>query len=238
VTVSFWAKAATGTPKIGIELAQNFGTGGSPSAQVNTLAGTVTISTSWARYTATVALPSLAGKTIGSNQGQVNATFWVSAGTDFNARTGSVGIQSNTFDIWGVQVEAGSIATPFQTATGTIQGELAACERYYYRLTFHAGAQRFGVGLNDTTTSATLTIPFPITMRTNPSALEQSGTAGDYSVYNSPGITVCSSVPTFQTASRAQSVIVLPVASGLIAGTVALGRNVNTSTYLAWSAEL
>ena len=32
VTISFWAKANTGTPKIGVELQQNFGSGGSPSA--------------------------------------------------------------------------------------------------------------------------------------------------------------------------------------------------------------
>jgi hypothetical protein len=132
ITVSFWAKAATGTPKIAVEMDQQFGTGGSPSARVTTYAGQVTLSTSWARYSVTVAVPSISGKTLGTaGDDYLSLNFWVSAGTDFNSRTGSLGIQTNTFSIWGVQAEAGSVATAFQTATGTLQGELAACKRYY-----------------------------------------------------------------------------------------------------------
>jgi hypothetical protein len=129
VTVSFWAKANTGTPFIAVELTQNFGSGGSAAVTGN-ISTKQAITTSWARYTWTGTLPSVSGKTIGTSS-FIDATIWLSAGTNFNARTGSLGIQSNTFDIWGVQVEYGSIATPFQTATGTIQGELDACQRYY-----------------------------------------------------------------------------------------------------------
>jgi len=136
VTVSFWAKAATGTPKIAVTIGQNFGSGGSPSASVTTSASANnTISTSWARYSYSVTMPSLTGKTVGTtaNTSNLSLALWVSAGTTYNALTGSIGVQNNTFDIWGVQVESGSTATAFQTATGNIQSELAACQRYYQK---------------------------------------------------------------------------------------------------------
>jgi hypothetical protein len=133
VTLSFWAKAASGTPKIATEIGQNFGSGGSPSAAVYTAGGSVTLTTSWARYSTTITVPSVAGKTFGTtaNTSYLGATLWLSSGSTFNTRSSSIGLQNATFQIWGVQLEAGSTATAFQTATGTIQGELAACQRYY-----------------------------------------------------------------------------------------------------------
>jgi hypothetical protein len=135
VNVSFWAKANTGTPSLAVELTQNFGSGGSPSADVNAYAGKITLSTSWTRYSLSVAVPSISGKTIGTDSNDsLLFTIWVSAGSDFNARTGTLGLQNATFDFWGVQVEAGSTATPFRRNANSIQGELAACQRYFYRL--------------------------------------------------------------------------------------------------------
>ena len=132
VTVSFYAKAASGTPKIAIELTQNFGTGGSPSTEVENYFGQVTLSTSWARYVVTGLVPSIVGKTLGSASSYLRFVVWVSAGTNYNSRTGSIGIQSNTFDIWGVQLEQNYQPTPFEQRP--IGVELALCHRYYQRL--------------------------------------------------------------------------------------------------------
>ena len=66
-----------------------------------------------------------------------------------------------TFDTWGWQLEAGSVATAFQTATGTIQGELAACYRYFYK---SSGGQ-MAIAENSTNVYTC----FPVTMRTAPS---------------------------------------------------------------------
>ena len=178
VTLSFWAKAGSGTPKIAGEMVQNFGTGGSPSSDVNTAAGAVTISTSWARYSLTVAIPSISGKTIGTNGNDFLGLYlWFSAGSSFNSRASSIGNQNNTFQIWGVQLEAGSTATAFQTATGTIQGELAACQRYYFRTTFGATNANNSPMLpcvTSSTTAAFGVLQGPVQMRVKPTSIDFS----------------------------------------------------------------
>jgi hypothetical protein len=174
VTVSFWAKAASGTPKVAVELAQIFAS----SADVNNLLGQVTLSTSWARYSLTITLPSIAGKTIAGNNA-VNLNFWTSAGTDFNSRLNSLGIQSNTFDFWGVQVERGTVATPFeQRPYGT---EQLLCQRYYFVSgTQYGPATSFGLG-----NSYHGPVYFPTTMRVSPAVttFDNSGTANRVSWY-------------------------------------------------------
>jgi hypothetical protein len=177
-TISFWAKAASGTPGIAAEVRQEFGTSG--SADVFTPAGKVTISTSWARYSMTVAVPSISGKTIGTDE-YFALDFWISAGTDFNTRASSLGIQNVTIDLWGIQMEVGSYATPFQTATGTLQGELAACQRYYARWSNpNNNYPNAGMGSSISTTVNNVIVVFPTQMRVKPTAIDYSAiSSGD-----------------------------------------------------------
>jgi hypothetical protein len=140
-TFSFWAKSASGQT-ISLGLNQNFGSGGSGTVQTSLTSQTIT--TSWVRYSATVAVPSISGKTIGTSN---YLEFFIN------------GAINNALDIWGVKAEIGSVATAFQTATGTIQGELAACQRYYYRKNSELTAGGFGVGQCFSTTGAQITIP-------------------------------------------------------------------------------
>jgi hypothetical protein len=172
-TFSFWAKVSSGTPNIAFELLQNFGSGGSPSTQVTTIGVTTfTLSTSWTRYSVTVNVPSISGKTLGTtaNTSFLAVAFWLSGGSDFNARTNSLGLQAITLDLWGVQAEAGSVATPFQTATGTIQSELAACQRYYQTFggTTSTPYQYLALGRATTTTNGVMWFPTKQTMRISP----------------------------------------------------------------------
>jgi hypothetical protein len=236
ITISFWAQAGSGTPKIAVELDQQFGSGG--SSRVTTYAGQVTLSTSWARYSVTVAVPSISGKTVGTASDFLSVTLWVSAGSTWNARTGSLGIQNNTFNVWGIQAEAGSVATAFQTATGTIQGELAACQRYYYRVTAAAIGERLGIGYAGTTTTANIAYPLPVSMRVTPTAIETTGTAADYSIAQASGNTVCSTTPAFGIANTWQILFQASVASGLTAGQAIGMRFAAANAYVGVTAEL
>jgi hypothetical protein len=129
VTVSFWAKANT-TRSIAVELAQVFGTGGSPSADVTGIGVyKVSIGASWQKVTATITVPSISGKTLGTNNNDsLVLAIWFDAGSSYNSRTGTLGQQSGTFDISEVQIEPGSVATPFEQRP--IGVELALCQRY------------------------------------------------------------------------------------------------------------
>ena len=236
VTVSFWAKAATGTPKVSIELDQQFGSGGSPSTRVTTYAGQATLSTSWARYSATVALPSISGKTLGTaSDNYLGLNLFLSAGSNFNARTNSLGIQSNTFDFWGVQVEYGSYATPFQTATGTLQGELAACQRYYY---LHAsGTSKMFANANAlSATFAQGYIQFPVTMRTTPTTACTSGT--DYYDFNRNGGDDLFNSLTVYLASTTGTTLYNSTEIASTAGHGGLFLTNNASAFVAFTAEL
>lgn len=239
VTISFWAKANTGTPKMSIEAVQYFGTGGSPSADVLINFGAVTIGTSWARYSVTASIPSLSGKTVGTaNDSFLQFFLWVSAGSDYNTRANSIGIQSNTFDMWGFQIESGSVATPFQTATGTIQGELAACQRYYYRQTPDPASGNYAALATANNYGTTLVVshhPFPTTMRTNPTVAVSAANTFYYYMGNTNYTPTAVAI---NTATSQFGTVTWDITGGTngLAGYITALNN-KTST-ISWSAEL
>ena len=119
VTVSFNAAIFQGSEKnINICIMQFFGTGG--SAPVVTNIKTISVkanvgATAVDRYNATFNLPSIAGKTITSDS-QLVLIVRIPNG-------------SYSFDIGQVQLEEGSVATPFENRP--IGLELSLCQRYY-----------------------------------------------------------------------------------------------------------
>ena len=163
VTFSFWAKgnnpSSTGAFKI--YAIQNFGSGGSSSNNENQ---DFTVSSSWQRFSITFNLDSVSGKTIGSSS--------------FLALEFSVGDTSDiaTLDIWGVQLEAGSVATPFRLAGGGSKAaELALCQRYYTVIS-EGLSKNLGSGHYYLSSYLIIQAHFPTTMRTAPSLVATSGT--------------------------------------------------------------
>jgi hypothetical protein len=118
-TVSFYAKAGA-AKTVRTRFVQNFGTGGTPSAQVDTYGTDITLTTAWQKYTATVALPSIAGKTLGTS---ANDYLGFALAEDANFST-------FTIDVAQMQIEEGSVATPFEYRPDALELEL--CQRYYW----------------------------------------------------------------------------------------------------------
>ena len=220
ITVSFWAKLSAGT--VGstyFRINQNFGSGG--SASVTGASNTFTPTGSWQRFTATVTLASIAGKTIGTGS-QIAFDLVV----PFTA--------TNTLQIWGVQVEYGSKATPFEIATG-IQGELAACQRYYIELGQGQAYQVFGVGHCSSTTNGATLITYPVQMRTSPS-FTSSGNFRNTSGTNNNAVTA---LGISGDAGSPFATSVNATTTGLTAGNgYALQASNDTTARLKFSAEL
>jgi hypothetical protein len=227
VTVSFWAKSSASTLPSSIVLTQNFGSGGSTAVDT-TVVSSPSYTTSWVRYSYTVAVPSISGKTVGTSS-------YLSLVFNFPLNQ-----TWTSFDIWGVQIEAGSVATPFQTATGTIQGELAACQRYYQRFGAKNGQTvgtnaTYGTGFTTSSTGVNITVPFPVTMRTTPTSIE-------YANITSYDATLSQLTPSAVALVSGQSGLdagnVQFTVTGSVGGRAAVIIQNATTGYLAFSAEL
>jgi hypothetical protein len=224
VTLSFWAKADSART-LSIDGYQIFGTGGSPSSPSQWgVSGSASVTTAWQRFTFTGTVTSISGKTIGTNGSDNLLKFILNFGT----------ATSFTFDIWGVQLEAGSVATPFTTASNTLQGELALAQRYYFRT--YDVTQPYMHCFCYNGTSIQFNYRLPVTMRTTPSSMDYSNiTIQDISsgtVYSASG------APSLNSANPDNAFIIWTSFSGLttyrpynIIGNGTLG-------YLGFSAEL
>jgi hypothetical protein len=140
----------------------------------------ITLTTSWARYSVTFVVPSISGLTIGTNS-VARIIFRMAAAT----------VQS--VDFWGVQLEDGSIATPFRRNSPNLQAELAACERYFVRLPGFTTVTAVGVG----SASVIFRAVFPVQMRANPSMTLNNGTVNWSDDYAVDGSLNATSIGTF-----------------------------------------
>jgi hypothetical protein len=149
VTFSFYAKAAASTT-----VSVQYGLLGAGSDTYSTFS-TKEIGTSWARYTATVTLPSM------------SSGFTFASGD--NLRIAFDLLEANyTLDITGLQLEVGSVATDFEHRS--YGEELALCQRYYQ--TFEVSIEDFATGANQYQNACIL---YPVEMRTTPTKAYTGG---------------------------------------------------------------
>ena len=145
VTLSFYMRADAGTPDIAVELFQDFGSGGSADVYINPQK--ITLSTTFTGYELTFAVPSIAGKTLGAGH-NLSVNVWFEAGSSFDARTGTLGQQSGTFDLSHIQDNKGGEAKDW--VYRSVGEELALCQRYwevvhlYLRNDIGSGSAWFG----------------------------------------------------------------------------------------------
>jgi hypothetical protein len=167
VSVSFKLARTSGTGTVAVSLLQYFGSGGSPSGSVSLSLGTITPTGTATTYTLSGTLASIAGKTFGTN----NDDQLVLIFTPSNAVA--------TYDFAAIQVEQGTVATPFERRS--YGQELALCQRYALALTSGqaSSTEVIGHGYNASAGLQRFAINFPTTMRATPTLAFTSGSAAD-----------------------------------------------------------
>jgi hypothetical protein len=232
VTLSFYARAGANFSAASSALSVTLATGTGTDQNVllsytgtsNIISASATLTSTWQRFSYTATL----------------ATSATEMGLYFNYSPVGTAGANDYFETTGVQIDIGSVALPFRTYAATIQGELAACQRYYFRVVSgNLYTPITSGGFSQSSTVSLQFTPFPVEMRVAPTALEQSGTASQYGINESGGGFTCNSVVTFNTATKVGAASIFNFASGLTQGRGAWGRSDNNTTaFLAWSAEL
>ena len=188
------------------------------------ISGTVTLTSTWQRFTVSGTL----------------STNITEVGIEFRYTTVGTAGAADYFEVTGVQLEVGSVATPYAPYSPTYQGELAACQRYYYRREPNAAAGGYGMATVTAfaTGSGYARLDFPITMRIVPT-LTTTGTASNYRAYvndlvNLTGISL-------QAGAKDYALLSVQVSGGGLYAVGAAGWLASDAAgngYLAFSAEL
>ena len=227
VTLSFYARAGANYSATSAAMEYNLATGTGTdqnlitgfTGRANPILGNATLTTTWQRFTATAALSSSAT--------QIAIAFdatWV----------GTAGA-NDYFEVTGVQVDIGSVALPFRTYAATIQEELAACQRYYWRSTGGSIYSPYGNGQCSSANVHAITIQYPVIMRTIPSSVDFSTLAITDRVAGTWAVTTL----TLDFPSQYATFLSVGAVSGLATRTFCnLVNNNSTSGYLGFSAEL
>jgi hypothetical protein len=203
----------TGTNQTGL------GTGYTGTA--TPISGNATLTTSWQRFAFTGTIDTAA------TQIQVVTQY---------VPTGTAGA-NDYFDITGVQLETGSVATPFVLAGGSVGAEIKLAQRYYERWTSDSGYMRFGTGYATGSTTAKITIHFKTTKRAAVSSSDNLITAL-LDCSNDTAYTMTSYIADQNNSTSATYAYTASSASFTTGEMVELVTNNTVGAYQGWSAEI
>jgi hypothetical protein len=177
LTLSFWVKSnVTGTYNASLYDQDN-------SGRFQSKTYTISASATWEKKTITFDADTT-GVLDNDNARSLDVDFWLGAGTNLTSGTanspwgttttnlapGQTNVAAATNNYWqitGVQLEVGSVATEFEFMP--IDAELARCQRYFQRMGYDNESYTFySVGSVQTTTNSIFIIPLITQMRTAP----------------------------------------------------------------------
>ena len=186
---------------------------------------TGTGSANWFTVTSTFAVP---------NDGTANSLYIVLQPLSNQTSSGAY------YEVAQAQLEIGSVATAFSRAGGTLQGELAACQRYYFREGYvGSGYEPFASGMCFSTTQALIASRLPFQMRNSP-AVTYSSTASNFAVRSSSNTLIALTAIALDSYSPWEIFHKITVASGLTAGNATLlnVNGTNNPCYIEYNSEL
>lgn len=218
VTLSFYASCSIPTVQMDVVALQYFGSGGSPIVAALD-SPRVALTSVVTRYSWTFTMPSIDGKTVGAgNYTEIHLRPLLDAGENCDIY------------ITKVQLEEGSVATPFENRP--YSDELTLCRRYFRRIKSDSFNlyRRFFLGRTDAANDVQCPIGFIDDMRVIPTLSYSS--LSDFRVENPYGIS------TVEGLSIANKGLVVDTSTATTHSVALLMANNTTNAYLDFSAEL
>jgi len=243
-SLTFWVKGSTtGTYIVELNDADN-------SRSVSA-AYSIAVAGTWEKKTVTFPADTT-GAFDNDNASSLELIFWLGAGSDYTSGTLATtwGTRTNAnravggtnlagainryWQVTGVQLEAGAVATPFEFEDYGVT--LAKCQRYYYRNTPGSIYGNYAVLASGSSTLFEGSVHVPVTMRTGATSVEYSSL-----VILDPGVDnhAVTSLTIAQTGQTSIGISINIASSAIAQGDAVVLRNNNTTSgYLAFSAEL
>lgn len=243
ITLSFWVRSSlTGT----------FGAGvfNSAANRCYPISYTISSANTWEQKTVTIP-GDTSGTWLTNNGVGLQLIFSLGIGSTFQGTAGAwtssahltasstvnlVETNGATLYITGVQLEVGSVATPFEHRS--YGEELFSCYRYYYKIIPGAADLYFPFLMHSYDNNNAIGVgAYPVEMRTAPTALEISS-ATDFKINKPAAYNVVTTDVTHGSSTSSFVYNIVATSSGLTAHDGAFLRTTGSGVYLAWSAEL